>query len=595
MYDRTRLVLDPERPWLRLNPELIPTNVDPDMLLDFRNFLYVALKHLGLGEPTRLQYAMAYRLQYGPESFQLQAGRGAGKSVLTSIFATWLILRDPNTVVMVLSATGNKATEFISMTRNCMNVVPECAHLIPGPNTKDSAFGFNVEARTSIGQDMSVYARGISSQITGSHSDWVIMDDVEIEGNANTADAREKLLQKAWEIEQIRNVGGGIRILGTPQSAESIYKKMREAYVCHKFPAVMPDPDIPGQIQDCDEFITELRNEGLGIGRATQPERFDDELLASRLLKVGPTLFSLHYNLDTSLADKDKFPLRLADLIVIDLDKEIHPEKIVWSGKPSKAYPSYGLQGDVITEPMFVSTDYKPYAQTIMTIDPAGRGKDETACIVASGGNGYIFIHEVIGFEGGYELPFLKKIAKIINEYPSLNMVRYEENFGDGMFGNLLRPVIGEMCIQQVGIEGYRVHGMKEERIIKSLEPTMGAHRLVFSPRAIKQEETQRQITRLYHERGALAHDDRVDALAATVQYFEDSLGVDVDKVIEAAKLAREDETWKMMLNDDKRGIAILGERASGAVRLRDDHFSRSLNRSAQRGFNSRVRRRMGR
>ena len=195
MYDRSLLVPDEERPWLKIDAELIPSNVDPEIVLEFRNFL-------------------------------LQAGRGAGKSVLTSIFATWLLLRDPNTVVMVLSATGNKATEFISMTRNCIALIPVMSHLIPGPNTKDSAFGFNVEARTKVGQDMSVFARGISGQITGSHSDWVIMDDIEIEGNANTAEAREKLLQKAWEIEQIRNVGGGIRILGTPQSAESIYKKM---------------------------------------------------------------------------------------------------------------------------------------------------------------------------------------------------------------------------------------------------------------------------------------------------------------------------------------------------------------------------------
>ena len=561
---------DAERPWLKVNPQLIPSNVDESVVGDFRNHMFMCMRHLGLGEPTRLQYAMAYRLQHGPESFQLQAGRGAGKSVLTSMFASWLVLRDPNTTIMVLSATGNKAIEFISMTRNVIAMVPYMSHLIPGPNTKDSAFGFNVESRTKVGQDLSVFARGISGQITGSHADWAIIDDVEIIGNSDTAEAREKLIHKTLELEQIRNVGGGIRILGTPQSSESIYKKMRAYYPVHKFPAVMPDPDIPGQVQDCDEFITELREEGLEIGKATQPERFDDELLASRLLKVGPTLYSLHYNLDTSLADADKFPLRLADLLVIDLDKEIHPEKIVWSSKPTKAYTSYGLQGDSITEPMYVSPEYRPYQQTIMTIDPSGRGKDETSVVIASGGNGYIFIHEVIGFDGGYELPYLKKIAKLVNEYPSLNMVRYEENFGDGMFGSLLRPVIGELVPRPMGIEGYRVSGMKEDRIIKTLEPLMGAHRLVFSPRALNQEETQRQLTRIYNERGALAHDDRVDALAATVEYFEDHLGVNVDKAIASARQRETDEQWAMMRDDSKRGIWLLGEKTSGAVRNAD-------------------------
>jgi hypothetical protein len=399
------------------------------------------------------------------------------------------------------------------------------------------------------------------------------MDDVEIEGNANTADAREKLLQKVWEIEQIRNVGGGIRILGTPQSSESIYKKMRSAYPCHKFPAVMPDPAIHGQIQDCDEFIAELEAEGLAPGKATQPERFDDELLATRLLKVGPTLYSLHYNLDTSLADADKFPLRLADLTVIDLDKEVHPEKIVWSSNRSKEHTSYGLQGDFFTEPMYISPEYKGYQQTIMTIDPSGRGKDETAIVVASAGNGYIFVHEIIGLEGGYETPWLKKIAGIVNDYPNLSLIRYEENFGDGMYGNLLRPIIGEMCPRTPGVEGYKVFGMKEDRIIKSLEPVMGSHRLVMSPKAIKAEETQRQITRIYNERGSLAHDDRVDALAATVTYFEENLGVNVDAAIATARQAELDKEWKMMKDDSKRGIWLLGERASGAVRLADPKY----------------------
>ena len=101
----------------------------------------------------------------------------------------------------------------------------------------------------------------------------------------------------------------------------------------------------------------------------------------------------------------------------------------------------------------------------------------------------------------------------------------------------------------------------------------MGAHRLVFSPRAIKQEETQRQITRLYNERGALSHDDRVDALASAVDYFEESLGVDVDRAVEAAGQRRLDESWKMMQNESERGIWLLGEKASGAVRLAHDKY----------------------
>ena len=155
-------------------------NIPPEMTEDFRNHLWACFKYLGLGEPTPLQYAMAEKLQNGPDGFQLQAGRGAGKSVLTACFASWLLLKDPNTTVMVMSATANKSTEFISMTRRILSLVPYCQHMEPGPNTKDNAFGFNVENRTSRGQDMSCFAKGVTGQITGSHADWVILDDVEL-------------------------------------------------------------------------------------------------------------------------------------------------------------------------------------------------------------------------------------------------------------------------------------------------------------------------------------------------------------------------------------------------------------------------------
>lgn len=550
-----------------INRELVPSQVPEEILDDFRNHLFMCMKYLGLGEPTPLQYLMAERLQDGGEEFQLQAGRGAGKSVLTSMFASWLMLRDPNHIIMVLSATAIKSTEFISMTRKILSLVPYMKHLEPGPNTADSAFGFNVECRTATGQDKSVFSRGISSQITGSHADTVILDDVEIEKNSETAEAREKLINKVWEIEQIRNPDKGlIRILGTPQSAESIYNKLRDAYPCHKFPAIMPDPDSPGQMRDVDPAINDM---GYEPGMSIQPERFSDELLAERKARVGPKLFSLHYHLDTSLADQDRYPLRLNDLIVLDLDQEVHPNKIVWSSDPDRNMPSFGLNGDVFSKPMWVADSYTSYKQTAMFIDPSGRGTDETAVCIASFGNGYIFVHELLGFDGGYEDALLQKLVKIAVEFPDLNLIRYEENYGDGMFGSLLRPHVGNLGGGQIGLEGYRVQGMKEQRIISTLEPVMGAHRLVFSKKAARDETNQKQITRLYDTRGALKHDDRVDVLAAAVSYYEETLGIDVDRQISINEEREFNEMVQTWEDDDRRANMILGHRTSGATRVK--------------------------
>lgn len=551
----------------KINRELIPSIIPEEILTDFRNHLHQCMKYLGLGEPTPLQYMMAERLQSGSDEFQLQAGRGAGKSVLTSMFASWLLLRDPDHVIMVLSATAIKSTEFVSMTRKILTLVPYMKHLEPGPNTPDSAFGFNVECKTKTGQDKSVYSRGISSQITGSHADTVILDDVEIEKNSETAEAREKLLNKVWEIEQIRNPGKGlIRILGTPQSSESIYNKLRDAYPCYKFPAIVPNPDIPGQIVDVDAQILEMDKP---IGESTQPERFPNDLLSERKARIGPKLFSLHYHLDTSLADQDRYPLRLNDLVVLDLDHTVHPDKIVWSSEPVKNMPSFGLNGDIISKPMWASDTFTEYKHTVMHIDPSGRGTDETAVCVASFGNGYIWIHELVGFDGGYEDAVLQKIVKLALEYPLLNLIRYEENYGDGMFGSLLRPHVGRLAGSQIGVEGYRVTGMKESRIINTLEPVMSQHRLCMSKKCIRQEETQRQITRLYERRGALKHDDRVDVLAATVGYFEDTLGIDVDEVIAQNEHEAQMHIIESWEDDKRRAGLLLGDRISGASRIK--------------------------
>ena len=253
--------------------------VPQEMVDDFRNHLWACFKYLGLGEPTAAQYAMADALQNGPKDMQLQAGRGFGKSVITACLASWFLLRDPNATILVVSATGNKAAEFISMTRRIMDLVPYCEHLRPGDHTTDNAFAFNVEARDKIGQDKSCFARGISSQITGSHAEYVIGDDIEIEGNCETAAARQKLLNKVHEFEQIRNVGGRVIFLGTPQIKESIYNTLKDNYMVTKFPAVMPDLSIESEVEDVNEWVLQS---GLEAGQPTQPERFPTEVLMER-------------------------------------------------------------------------------------------------------------------------------------------------------------------------------------------------------------------------------------------------------------------------------------------------------------------------
>ena len=540
-------------------------NVPKEMVDDFRNHLWACFKYLGIGEPTPLQYAMAEAMQNGPRDFQMQAGRGAGKSVINACFASWRLLSDPNKTIMVLSATSGRAISFIAQVRKIIDVVPYCEHLKPKEHDKDNAFGFNVGCKTTYGQDLSCYAKGITGQITGSHADDIIVDDIEIEKNSDTPYARERLLNKIAELEQIRNNtdDGCIRILGTFQSTDSVYLKLANSYPIIKFPAIMPNPDIAGEIDYCSDYILKL---GLEIGDSTQPERFPLDVLKQREAKIGLKLFSLHYKLDPSLSDRSKYPLKLEDLIVIDASPELFPEKITWEKKNhNKTIESFGITGDLLYDPQWVSPNFIPYQQTVMFVDPSGRGDDETAICIASFVNGYIVVHELIGLQGGYAEPILRKIGKLAYEY-KIKCIRVESNFGDAMYCNLLKPVVCSMC-GPIAIEDFRVTGNKEQRIIKVLEPLMSVHKLIFNTKAIKDPENQKQITRLTERKGSLKHDDRVDILGSAVAYWQDMVSLDADTQIGRNKVKEQQEIVKDWLSS-KRSLGLLGERISGAVLL---------------------------
>ena len=548
-----------------ISPDDIPAHVPDEMIEDCRNHLYACVKYLFGVEPTPLQYAMMDSLQNYGTDMQLQAGRGAGKSVLTSILASWFLLRDPNVTIMVLSATAQKAVEFISMTRRILDLVPYCNHLSPGEHMTDNAFAFNCGARSKVGQDASVFARGITSQITGSHADIVISDDIEIEGNSDTAIQREKLLGRLHELEQIRNPGGRVIMLGTPQTKDSIYNQLAQSYPQIKFPAVIPDPTVISQVENVADWIMELPGDP---GDSTQPERFSDELLLERKAKIGPTKFDLHYRLDCTLSDVGKYPLRLADLIVFDVDPEVFPAKVIWAnGEPYRGMPSAGMAGDIIYRPMHISDEYLPYQETCVFVDPSGRGSDETAVCVASLANGYIVIHQLFGLEGGYDEGTLEEISKTALQYGATS-IRVESNFGDGAVAALLRPVASRIC-GPIAVDEYRVSGMKEARMLDNLEPVMAGHRLVFNARAINDEETQKQITRLTNLRGALKHDDRVDVLSAACEHWKSYIQIDVDEMASRNLRKAEDEYIKMWTDDSRRGQMLSEARGnSGTSRV---------------------------
>ena len=500
---------------------------------DFRNFLYLAWKHLALPEPTPIQYDIAEYLQNGPKRLIIQAFRGVGKSWITSAFVVWKLLCDPQLKFLVISASKQRADDFSTFTKRIIHEMPILQHLRAREEQRNSNVAFDV-APSRAAHAPSVKSVGITGQIVGSRAHFIIADDVEVLSNALTQVMRDKLGEVVKEFDAVvMPKVGRIIYLGTPQVEESLYAGLQDrGYECRIWPARMPDSRLKEfYAHRLSPFIKSLQIEPQ---EPTDPMRFDSLDLTEREASYGKSGFALQFMLDTSGEDDQRYPLKLADLIVIPLSTEKAPGEVLYGKDDLLDLPAVGLTGDYFYKPMHVSQDYFTYTGAAMHIDPSGRGQDETGYVVTKLLNGKIFVVEVGGLKGGYDNFTLTKLAKIAQKH-KVNIIEIEANFGDGMYTEIFKPVLFKY--HRCTVEEIKHSKQKEARIIDALEPVMNQHRLVIDRVEVERdyeeskEEPRRQLfyqmTRLTRDKGSLQYDDRLDVLAMGVQYWWEQMAQD--------------------------------------------------------------------
>jgi len=513
------------------------------MKKDFPHFVARLWEFLMLPDPTPVQDDIAHFLQHGPKRIVIEAFRGVGKSWITSAFVLWLLLNDPQLRILVVSANKDRATAFSTFTKRLIAEVPELQHLQPDPqkNQRDSVEAFDVGPARAH-QAPSVKSAGIFGQITGSRANIIIADDIEVPKNSYTPGMRERLAEAIKEFSAIILPGDTSRIiyLGTPQTEASLYNVLPErGFKVRIWPARYPDNDwLLAYVDKVAPWIKErLDNKEKTVGDPVDPDRFNELDLIEREGDYGRTGFALQFMLDTRLSDDLKFPLKHRDLIVTDVDPEKAPVKLSYGSDPvlmHKDLPLVGFTGDCYFRPFFISKDeWQNYQGSVLAIDPAGRGKDETGYAVVKMLYGRLFVTECSGFLGGYEEPNLRKLAMVAKKH-RVNHILVESNFGDGMWTRLFSPILNK--IYPVTVEEVKHTFQKELRIIDTLEPVMNQHKLVISPDVIRKDATadlhyqlMYQMSRITRERGALGHDDRLEALAMAVGYWVEEMGVDSD------------------------------------------------------------------
>jgi len=516
---------------------------------DFKLFLQALWQQLDLPSPTRAQYAIADYLQNGPKRLQIQAFRGVGKSWITGAFVLWILFKDKEKKIMIISASKERADNMSIFLQKLIIETPWLSHLRPkSDDSRWSRISFDVAC--SPHQAPSVKSVGITGQLTGSRADLMILDDIEVPGNSMTELMREKLLQLCTEAESILTPKDDSRImyLGTPQTTFTVYRKLAErSYRPFVWPA-----RYPKKLSQYEGLIAPQLQEdidmGAEIGDCTDPDRFDNDDLIEREASMGRSNFMLQFMLDTSLSDAEKFPLKMADLVVTSINPNEGPDACVWCADPRnviKDLPTVGLPGDYFYSPMQLQGEWGPYTETICSVDPSGRGTDETAATYLSQKNGFLYLHEMRAYKDGYSDPTLLDILRGCKKYNVTKLV-IETNFGDGIVGELFKKHL-QQTKQAIDIEEVRANVRKEDRIIDSLEPVLNQHRLVVDRGVIEWDYKSNkdeapelrlmymlfyQMSRMCREKGAVKHDDRLDSLAQGVKYFTDALSISAYEMV---------------------------------------------------------------
>jgi hypothetical protein len=538
------------------------TALEDRIKASFPVFLSLVWKSLQLPKPTRAQLAMAKYLQHGGKRIQLQMFRGCGKSWVTAAFVLWILFCDRDKKILVVSASKQRADDFSIFCQRVILDTPWLAHLAPkDEDQRWSRVSFDV-AGCRPAQSPSVKSVGVTGQMTGSRADILVADDIETPGNSATDLMREKLLQLVTEFESVLTPKPDSRIifLGTPQSNFTIYRTLRErGYTPMVWPARYPKSLIGYEDVLAKELQEDIDTQGLSnLAWKPTDTRFSEINLLEREQSMSRSNFTLQFQLDTSLSDALKFPLKISDIIALPLDGKVGPSTLVWRADKSTLLdlPAVALPGDRWHGPAETGASV-PFGETIVAVDPSGRGKDETVAMILSQINGNLFLREIFASTDGYSDTTLCGILRMAKKFGATKCL-IESNFGDGLVMEVMRKHAIEMKVG-IDFEEVRSTTRKEDRMIDTLEPVLNQHRLIIDTRLITwdyqsnpdlapEERLPRmlmyQLTRMCREKGAVKHDDRLDCLSLGIKYFQDVMAVSQNEQLIQESRAQ----WNRML-----------------------------------------------
>lgn len=541
----------------------------------FGPFLFDVIEGLMGFICTALQLDIANFLATGPRNRMVQAQRGQAKTTIAAAYAVWRQIHDPTTRVLIISAGQDMAEEISGWIIQIISGMEELACMMPdkahGDRSSVKAFDIHWELKGAE-KSPSIACIGITSNMQGKRADILIADDIESAKNSMTEVQRSRLTHLSRDFTSICSKGE-IIYLGTPQSIDSIYNGLfSRGYTIRVWPGRYPTlteesnyaETLAPAIREAMERDPLLRTGGGPMGdrgKPTDPVLLGEDWLLKKETDQGSAYFQLQHMLDTRLSDAERFPLKAEKIRFMDINLDRAPLVLNWQQhEADRLHPPSGWP--LVQRYYRVQSfgeEFGTFSGTVMYVDPAGGGQhgDETSFAVTREMAGKIFLVDVGGVPGGLDQVALDQLTEVAVQWEP-QRIFIEENYGKGALSSTWQPSLFQK--HKCSVEDVWETGQKELRIIDTLEPIIGSGKFICDAGLLKRDWEQckkypvekqasyslwYQLSRITREKGALIHDDRLDAVAGACRPWIEHLRKDELQAKMAAQLAAHNAMMK--------------------------------------------------
>lgn len=409
----------------------------------------------GMKTPTLHRDMAAWleeRWRTGVKELLLLAFRDSGKSTITGLFCAWLLYQAADRRVMVLAADTHLAKKMVRTVKRIIERHPDCKGMKPAKPELWGAEEFAI-ARDKVGRDPSMVAKGITANVTGSHADIVVCDDVEVPNSCDTADKRDELRQRLAEIAYVLSPGGTQLYIGTPHAFQSIYSRKAHGEAGEEVPFLDGFDRLEMPIYHPD-------------GTSAWPERFPVAAIERIRKRSGANKFAsqmmlMPMSLESGRLDVDR-------LLPYDTDLSL-----------PKAGSGYHRLGSVRLRTLRVWWDP---ALGLRDKKRRKAGDGSVAVALAEDGEGNFFVHRAlylsvpVGREADAGKAQCTELALLLREL-AVPIVHVETNGIGAFLPETLRGVLAELGVK-AQVLGQKSSLAKVDRILGAIDAPLHDGRL---------------------------------------------------------------------------------------------------------------------